>query len=51
MINHKIEQRRDDYLQWLYQQSGRSCGTYTGLYQQRIDELIKRDMEEALGNG
>jgi hypothetical protein len=50
MINHKIEQRRDDYLQWLYQQSGRSCGTYTGLYQQRIDELIKRDMEEALGD-
>ena len=50
MINHKIEQRRDDYLQWLYHQSGRTCGTYTGLYQQRIDELIKRDMEEVLGD-
>ncbi len=49
MINHKIEKRRDDYLQWLYQQSGRTCGTYTGLYQQRIADLIRRDMAEALG--
>jgi hypothetical protein len=50
MIDHKIEQRRDDYMQWLYEQSGRTCGTYTGLYQERIDKLIKRDMAEALGD-
>ena len=48
MINPKTEQRRDDYLQWLYHQSGRTCSTYTGLYQQRIAQLIKRDMAEAL---
>ncbi len=50
MINPKTEQRRDDYLQWLYQQNGRTCSTYTGLYQQRIADLIKRDMAEALGD-
>jgi hypothetical protein len=50
MINYKTEQRRDDYLQWLYARSGRTCSTYTGLYQERIVELIKRDMTEALGN-
>jgi hypothetical protein len=50
MINHKIEQRRDDYLQWLYQQSGRTCGTYTGLYQERLKELVDQDMRKALGD-
>jgi hypothetical protein len=50
MINHKTEQRRDDYLQWLYEQSGRTCCTYTGLYQERLNELVKRDMQQALGN-
>jgi len=49
MTDPTIEQRRDDYLQWLYKQSGRTCGTFTGLYQQRIAELIERDMQEALG--
>jgi hypothetical protein len=48
MINHKIEQRRDDYLQWLYQQSGRTCSTYTGLYQERLKELVNQDMRKAL---
>ena len=50
MIDHKIEQRRDDYMQWLYEQSGRTCRTYTGLYQQRIADLIQHDMAEALGD-
>jgi hypothetical protein len=50
MIDHKIEQRRDDYLQWLYQQSGRTCSTYTGLYQERLKELINQDMQKALGD-
>jgi hypothetical protein len=50
MINPKIEQRRDDYLQWLYQQSGRTCSTYTGLYQERLKELVNQDMRNALGD-
>lgn len=48
MNNPILDQQRQDYLEWLYQQSGRTCCTYTGLYQQRIADLVKRDMEEAL---
>lgn len=48
MTDPTIEQRRDDYMQWLYAKSGRKCSTFTGLYQQRIAELIERDMREAL---
>jgi hypothetical protein len=47
MINHQIEQRRQDYLDWLYEQSGRTCGTYTGLYQERLAWLVERDMQQA----
>jgi hypothetical protein len=47
MTNPKVEQRRQDYLEWLYQRSGRTCGTYTGLYQERLKELVERDMQEA----
>lgn len=47
MIDPKLEQRRQDYLEWLYQRSGRTCSTYTGLYQERLKELIERDMQEA----
>lgn len=43
------DQRRQDYLEWLYQRSGRTCSTYTGLYQERIAELVIADMQEALG--
>ncbi len=46
MINPQIEQRRQDYLDWLYEQSERTCGTYTGLYQERIAWLVKRDMQQ-----
>ena len=48
MTDPTTEQRRDDYMQWLYQQSGRTCSTFTGLYQERIAQLIERDMREAL---
>ena len=51
MIDHQIEQRRQDYLDWLYQQSGRTCGTYTGLYQERIAWLVERDMQQAASKG
>jgi hypothetical protein len=46
MIDHQIEQRRQDYLDWLYEQSGRTCSTYTGLYQERIALLVERDMQQ-----
>ena len=44
-----IEQRRQEYLEWLYIRSNRSNLLYTGLYQQRAQELLKKDMDEALG--
>ena len=48
-IDPRTEQRRQNYLDWLYAQSGRNDSTYTGLYQQRIRELVDRDMNDALG--
>lgn len=47
MTDPRTEQRRQDYLDWLYQQSGRTCGTYTGLYQERITWLVEQDMQQA----
>lgn len=47
MTDPKTEQRRQEYLEWLYQQSGRTCSTYTGLYQERLKQLVERDMQEA----
>lgn len=47
-INHRTEQRRQTYLEHLYTQSGRSDGTYTGLFQQRQQLLLQRDMEAVL---
>jgi hypothetical protein len=49
-VNPITEQRRQDYLDALYERSGRTCSTYTGLYQQRITELVERDMQELLGD-
>lgn len=49
-IDPITEARRQAYLERLYHQSGRSCGTYTGLLQQRQRELLERDMREALGD-
>ena len=48
-INPITEQRRQDYLDALYARSGRTCNTYTGIYQQRITELVERDIDELLG--
>lgn len=44
------ENKRQAYIEWLYQQSGRRCGTYTGLFQQRQRDLVERDMEEVLSD-
>lgn len=41
--------RRQAYLEWLYQQSGRTNRLYTGLFQQRLWQLLEADMEQALG--
>lgn len=38
------ENRRAAYLDWLYQRSGRTCNTYTGLFAERIRELVAIDM-------
>lgn len=48
-INSVIEQRRQDYLEWLYARSLRTNGLYTGLYQERAKELLQKDMDESLG--
>jgi len=45
-INPTTEQRRQAYLDALYERSGRTCGTYTGLYQERLAQLVERDMQE-----
>lgn len=47
-INPTTEQRRQNYLDALYERSDRTCGTYTGLYQERLTELVQRDMQEIL---
>ena len=48
MTDPILETRRQAYLETLYQRSGRTCSTYTGLYQQRQRELIEQDMAAAL---
>ena len=47
MVDHKVQALRQKYIEWLYARSGRTCGTYTGLYQERLKELVERDMQEA----
>ena len=48
-VDNAHENRKARYMDWLYDQSDRTSEVYTGLYQDRIKALIKRDMEEALG--
>ena len=48
MVDPNTEARRQAYLEALYRRSGRSCSTYTGLFQQRQQELMERDMTELL---
>lgn len=49
-IDSTTEQRRQDYLDALYERSSRTCSTYTGLYQERLTELVQRDMQELLSD-
>jgi len=48
MVDPVIEQLRADYIEWLYEQSGRTNCIYTGLFEERRRYLIERDMDEAL---
>ena len=47
-LDNAKENRKARYLDWLYDQSGRTSEVYTGLYQDRIKALIEQDMMEAL---
>lgn len=44
-----IEQRRQLYLDWLYERYGRTNGLYSGLIRQRLQELLNADMDQAIG--
>lgn len=48
-VCHIKEQRRQQYLEWLYERSNRKTSLYTGLYQDRIKELVQQDMDTTLG--
>ena len=50
MVDFIAEARRQQYLERLYERSGRSCGTYTGLFIQRQQQLIEDDMTRELGD-
>ena len=43
-IDPVVETRRQAYIERLYERSGRSCSTYSGLLLQHIQHLIEEDM-------
>ena len=45
-LDPRQQQARADYIERLYLRSGRTNGLYTGLYQQRIAELVAIDRAE-----
>ena len=50
-IDPAVEDRRQAYIERLYERSGRRCGTYSGLLEEHIRRLVEQDMEEVLGDG
>jgi hypothetical protein len=50
MVDPVVEQRRADYMEWLYEQSGRTNCIYTGLFEERKRFLVERDMLETVGS-
>jgi len=42
------QQRRVDYMEALYRESGRTNGLYTGLFKERLDHLLAVDMHKTL---
>ena len=47
-IDPAIETRRQAYIERLYERSGRSCGTYSGLLMEHIQHLLEEDMNRVL---
>lgn len=50
MIDPVIETRRQLYIERLYERAARSCGTYSGLFQEHIQKLLQEDMDRALAD-
>jgi hypothetical protein len=48
MVDPVVQQRRADYIEFLYELSGRTNGVYTGLMEERRRYFIERDMDEVL---
>lgn len=49
MVDPVIESRRQAYIERLYERSGRTCSTYSGLLQEHIQHLLEQDMKADLG--
>ena len=49
-FNPVIQSRRQTYIERLYERSGRSCGTYSGLLLEHIQHLLEEDMNRELGD-
>ncbi len=55
-MSHQSQNRRQQYLDWLYRQDGRFAknhpmhGLYTGLFQDRLRDLLRYDMKVAIGD-
>jgi hypothetical protein len=47
-MNAQEQQARADYMDALYEDSGRTNGLYTGLYAERIQQLMTIDRIERL---
>ena len=47
-MNVQEQQARADYMDALYEDSGRTDGLYTGLYAERIQQLVAIDRIERL---
>lgn len=47
-MNFQEQQARADYMDALYEDSGRTNGLYTGLYAERMQQLIMIDRIERL---
>ena len=45
-LDPREQKARSDYIQHLYLSSGRTNGLYTGLYQERIKQLVAIDRAE-----
>ncbi len=51
-INHPyVQQSRADYIETLYQASGRTNGLYTGLFKKRVDLLVISDQIKMYESG